>query len=136
MNHRATSRARMACVALGLGSIALAGVSCTSLEIEPRNAYEGVVIGHAWSINFLTITLPLSPRARALDLVGSARLEDVRNAEIEEWPELIWPISWLNGLIGFCAAEVRAEYGLPPPAEPSRDAGGDASAVGGAEGVR
>jgi hypothetical protein len=121
---------------LALGCIALAGSSCTSLEIQPRNAHEGVVIGHAWSFNFLTITVPLSPRARALDLVGGARLEDVRNAEIDEWPDLIWPISWLNGLLGFCAAEVRAEYGLPPPVEPSRETSADAGAFGGAEGVR
>jgi hypothetical protein len=105
--------------ALPACALALLHGACTSLTIEPRNAHEGVVVGYAWSFNFLTITVPLSPRSRALDLVGGARLEDVRNAEIEEWPDLIWPISWLNGLIGFCGAEVRAEYGLPPPVEAS-----------------
>ncbi|MBK9385003.1 MAG: hypothetical protein IPN34_09340 [Planctomycetes bacterium] len=105
-------------VALSSG-IALGAASCTSLTIEPRNAHEGVVIGYAWSFNIITVTIPLSPRERALDLVGSARLSDVRNAEIEEWPNFIWPINWLNGLIGYCGAEVRAEYGLPPPGEPS-----------------
>lgn len=134
MNLRVPQRASSGSVALGW--LALACSSCTSLEIQPRNAHEGVVIGHAWSFNFLTITVPLSPRSRALDLVGSARLEDVRNAEIDEWPDLIWPISWLNGLLGFCAAEVRADYGLPAPVDPSREATDDAAAASEAGGAR
>ncbi|MBL8897528.1 MAG: hypothetical protein JNM84_07870 [Planctomycetes bacterium] len=101
-------------LSLGAG---LACGACTSLTIEPRNAHEGVVIGYAWSFNIITVTVPLDPRERALALVGGARLSDVRNAEIEEWPDFIWPFSWLNGLLGFCAAEVRAEYGLPPPSD-------------------
>lgn len=96
-----------------LGSL----VSCTSLHIEPTSPHEGVVVGHAWSINFLTISLPRSPRARALDIVGNASLSDVRNAEIETWPELFWPFSWINAIFGFNGAEVRADYGLPPPSD-------------------
>lgn len=90
-------------------------LSCTSLRIEPSSPYEGVVIGHAWSIHFLTISVPRAPRARALDLVGNATLSDVRNAEVETWPDFIWPFSWINAIFGWSGAEVRADYGLPPP---------------------
>lgn len=90
-------------------------VACTSMRVEPLNEHEGVVIANAWSLNFLSITLPRSPRMRAIDILGNASLPDVRNAQVTEWPELIWPFDWLNGLLGFYAAEVRADYGLPPP---------------------
>ncbi|MCB9882021.1 MAG: hypothetical protein H6834_09540 [Planctomycetes bacterium] len=96
-------------------AICLVSPGCTSLDVTPTSATEGVIESSALSFNFLLFTLPRNPRERAIELVSDADLPDTRQLRVVTYPHPIWPISWLNELIGYYGASCTAEYGLPKP---------------------
>ncbi|HET6204714.1 MAG TPA: hypothetical protein VFI25_18125 [Planctomycetota bacterium] len=93
---------------------ALAGAGCRSLAVHPTSTTAGSFRAQARAFHFVGWVLPRPALASAFEEASDRGLPNARVTSSTSYPDLYFPFSFLNRLLGFEGATVEGVYGNPP----------------------
>jgi hypothetical protein len=95
---------------LGAATILL-GLACSSAEVRPESPTRGSFETEARAFHLIFLRIPRRAFDHAMDRAGDLDLPEVRIESAVSYPDLVFPFSLLNRILGYSGATVKGRYG-------------------------